>query len=1397
MKKLFILLFLKALFIYCVFSQSNIRFEHLTVNDGLSHSKINCIFQDSAGFMWFGTEDGLNRYDGYSFTLFSSNPDDSSTLSGPSVRSIFEDNDGNLWIGSSGLNLFDKNKERFVQFRHNPNIPKSISKGEVTCIYQDNSGNYWIGTEGGGLNQFFLEKNEFIHYTHQKNNEFSLSNNNVSVIYQDGFGVLWIGTGDGLNKFDAKNKKFITYRKNQGKTNAISGNRITSIHEDQEGNLWIGTNPGGLNKYERASDRFITFLHDKHDPKTICSNRIGPVSEDANGNIIIGTNNGYSIYNQETKEFRNYFHNNYDYYSLNSNYITALFKDASGIIWLGTYTEGINKYESISNYFNNHQKIPGNQNSLSNNNVTSIVEDKEGIIWIGTKGGGLNKYDPFSETYTHIMHDAFNPRSLSFNTILSLEMKQEELWAGSIKLDIIATGNNNIDIEHFENITEGQNTIKGSAIWDILHDSKGNLWVGALKTLNKISFYDDENIEVEHFSHNPENSSSLGNGYVEVLYEDPGNKIWIGAGGLNQYNAGNPNKQFTRYQNDPGNAKSLSNNQVKTIIADEIGNLWIGTEGGGLNYFNISEVSFTHFTEKDGLPSDVIWGILKDQKQNLWLSTSKGLAKFNTETYAVKKYDVNDGIQGNIFNQGAYFKNSKNKMYFGGTNGFVSFYPDSIKNNTYIPPIVITDLKILNNPVEIKNKKDKKAILNKSIIHTKQINLHHSDHIFSIQFAALHYANPNKIQYAYKLEPIEKDWNYTGADARIATYSNLKAGKYVFLVKGTNADEVWNENPRKLLITVSPPFWFTWWAYVIYGLILVSILLVLRNFIIIRERYKNDLKVQRIESQKSHELNQLKLKFFTNVSHEFRTPLTLILGPLEKMLQNQQLNHENRELFDLMHRNASRLLRLVNQIMDFRKIESGNLKLDLTKNDIINYVKEVGNSFNNIAQIRQINYQIVTNINYQTAWFDPDKLEKIIYNLLSNAFKYTPDKGRILLSASVIENNSLYDMPGPSSSGNNIENKQIIISVEDTGMGIEKKAQEKIFDRFYNTKSKELQQEGTGIGLELTKEMVLLHHGKINVDSNPGKGSCFTIVLPLGKDHYDKKNILKAIEKIEEKKKSETQTTGKVQEPHKAGQNDNTNQLDSSILLIVEDNADVRLFLKSNLQNDYQIIEASNGQEGFEKALKVIPDIILTDIMMPVMDGLELCKKVKNEIATSHIPVIMLTARVTEHHKIEGLETGADDYITKPFNLQEIDLKLNNIIDTRKKLQEKFKSNTNGDFQFKEIVRNQPDENFLKKATEIVNQNMSNPNFDNKLFIEEIGMSRTQLYRKLKALTNQSVHEFIRTIRLKKALQLLKNGEHTISEITYEIGFSNHSYFNKCFRDYYGVSPSEYIKNNK
>lgn len=1044
-----------------------IQFGHITADEGLSQSGILSIFQDSQGFMWFGTQDGLNKYDGYDFTVYKYNESDPNSLSDNFVASIYEDKSGNLWIGtdSGGVNKFNRKTEQFTHYKYDSDNPNSLGANRVLSIYQDKLGTLWIGTDGGGLNQFNPETEDFTRYTYNPEDPHSLGNDSVSSIYEDKLGNFWVGSGGGgLNKLNRETGQFTRYTYNPSNPNSLSNDYVLSIYEDRSDRLWIGTAGGGLNKLNRETGQFTHYQNNPDNPNSLNNNTVNTIAEDRFGNLWLATTswygksygNGLDKFDPKTEEFTHYTVDPAHPNSLSENLVISIWKDKSELLWIGTALSGINTLDTKDPKFIHYKNEPANPNSLSGNHVMSIIEDKAGLIWISTAENGIDSLDRQTGTFTHYTHDPNNPNSLSSNNVWSIyEDKNGGFWVGTFGGGLDKLDRETGTFTHYTHNQNNPNSLNDNTVASIHEDRLGNLWIGTFSGgLNKL---DRETGIFTHYTHDPNNPNSLSDNNVWVIYEDKNGTLWTGGygiGGLSKFNR--ETEKFTQYLQDPNNYNSLNYNRIDAIYEYPTGTLWIGTFGGGLDKFDIATETFTHYRVAEGLPNNSVIGILPDDEGNLWLSTGKGLSKFNPETETFRNYDVSDGLQGNEFDGvKANLKSKIGELFFGGLNGFNSFYPEQVKDNPHIPPIVITDFKIFEKPVTLAG----------AIYTNPEIKLSYKDDFFSFQFAALDYTNPAKNQYAYKLEGFDEDWIYSGT-RRYASYTNLDGGNYIFRVKGSNNDGVWNEEGAAIHIYITPPPWKTWWAYSLYCLGLAATV----GLCILWQIRENALK-------KEKEINQFRIKLISWVTHEFRTPLTIIHSSDQILLRYGNNLQEDKRLryHGRIQEGIYKMNHLVDEVLLMTQVEQDELKFTPASIDLIAFCQQTIESLKTLSSHHNIVF--TADGACSNVQMDTKLLRHIFENLLSNAIKYSPEGGNVIFSLIC-------------------HNETAVFSVKDNGIGIPSDEVNNLFKDFKRAGNVG-NIKGTGLGLSLVKKCLEVHGGKITVESELGKGSIFTVTIPL------------------------------------------------------------------------------------------------------------------------------------------------------------------------------------------------------------------------------------------------------------------------------------------------------------
>jgi ligand-binding sensor domain-containing protein/signal transduction histidine kinase/DNA-binding response OmpR family regulator len=1384
-------------------------FSHLDVNDGLSENRIKCIIKDRNGFIWFGTSTGLNRYDGYEFEVYLKNDKDTSSVFDNDINEIAEDHDGNLWIGTkTGINMLDINTYNFRRITLKSSLPLQCEDiNYITALTDDSEGNIWIGTHNGLF--FYNHTDKSIRHIMLDAQACFSPFNNITALTHDAEGSVWIGTVNGyIYKHSLSSgsvEKLESLKHGTGADNAIR-----KLFIDREGVLWL-------------ADSYGLFLFDirtrswRHDYNKILNplfnnSQITGLAQDAEGKIWISTD-GKGLFIISKKDYKITILNNKPYADdgISSDGLLSLHIDKSGITWLGTAKKGVDFYKKNVRKFRLIRNYPTDDNSLINNDVNAVIEDKKGNLWIGTNGGGLDHLNTTTGNYTHYRSDPYNTNSLNSNLVVTLfEDSGGKIWIGTYRGGLSSFDPETGKFAVYRYDPSDSTSISDNSVWGICEDKDRNLWFATLT--NGLNLF---NRETGKFKRYGSENSSLCFNYLNCIVTDKNSNLWIGSSnGLIFFN---PEQNLSVcYTTSVSNPSSISDNHISSVFEDSRGLFWVCT-GNGLNLMNRKNNTFRSFFETDGLPSDWVLRMLEDKNHNLWISTKNGISKLTVSRpersdsliFSFKNYRMSDGLQGKEFNETAATSTRRGELLFGGPDGLNSFIPIDIREDTTASNLVFTNLRIFNNIVRAGAKFNNRVLLEKPVFNTKEIKLKYRENSFTIDFAALNYFFPERTLYSYKLEGFNQSWISAEGRKNFATYSNLRNGNYIFRLRGTNSDGIWNKEEISLEIKILPPFWKSWFAYVIYAILGIGSLIFLRFYTLYRERMKMRVEQERIETEHIHEIDSLKIKFFTNISHEFRTPLTLILSPVDQLLSKWKGKPEEKHL-KLVKQNAKRLLLMVNQLLDFRKMEVQGFRYHPSYGDIIGFLHEAVDSFNDLSEQKHITLNFTSDVERLDTYFDKDKLEKIVFNLLSNAFKFVHEKGKISVNVWLDHGTLKKDFTTSEK-----RRRNLIIEVEDNGIGIPSDKMDDLFTGFYQDEASGMTEQGNGIGLSLVKEFVRLHEGEITVRSEQGKGSTFIVSIPLRKpDIASEKNLLPAASGVNnprstrgsrkaaidlESSVADSEFQGYADDKQANKEFGNVNIAGSSsrskpVILIVEDSDDLRFYLKENLREKYFIHEAANGDAALKKILKIVPDLIISDIMMPGIDGIELCRRVKNDKNTSHIPLLLLTAKYTEQQQIEGIEAGADDYITKPFNFQILVSKIDNFIRTTRNIHSMFRLKL--DIEPNKIEITSLDEQFLQKAIALVEKNMAIAEFTVEELSREMGMSRTLLYKKILALTGKTPLEFIRLLRLKRAALLLQKSQLNVSEITYRVGFKDPKYFRKQFLKEYGVLPSQYSENN-
>lgn len=1341
--------------------------QFLTVENGLSHNEVTAIVQDNDGFIWIGTRGGLNRYDGYEMKVFNQEPENENSLVNPSVETLFIDSKGNIWIGtkSGGVSKYNPKTGHFKNFANNyqqENVTLPVNR--VLCFYEDVEGKIWMGTWAKGVFVYnektntakqYLKRNRvasiigtadkriFVGTTtshtgsgngalyEYKSQTDSFINHTESrcrkILYDEQRNALWVVGGDnigagsdkkGLIKLDLRNNKISLYGIDDSKFNSQNLSRsYYSLHLDGSGNIWIGTWGTGLYIFNPEGETFERrFIYPEGTGNT---NRdydaVLEIFEDKHRNIWLGTNGGGVCVLSEKLGFNSVSYSWEPNSGLRNTRIMSVLEDNADNLWLGTIGNGLFWSPNRKNYY------PVNTQGLSNKArffvIKYIFEDSSGKIWVGTNLG------------THFIE--------FINGIPQLVNATEKYAKGVLSRTVIS-----------------------------FLDSDEMLWLGTLTT--GLYLLDKHNHKLlKNLRNGESNAGKMKSNRISYILKDSRERVWLGTyNGLHIYNAEDTTINIVEeYLNIKG---KFTGNIITSIDEDQKGNIWIGTPNGLNRMSQIGENEFelTYFTEEDGLASNFIKGIACDLKGDIWFSTNVGISKYAAKDKRFINFDETDGVRGRNFTEASVCKNNKGEIFFGGTHGLTYFSPEKIIEYQLVLKPVFTELKVLNQTIQVGEKYGSKVILDKAISETEGIELSYQQNRVEIGFSALDFNSHGSNNYEFILENSNTEWNKIG-NRRFIIFTDLAPGEYILKVRSSNRHNKWSEEVAQLKIVIHPPFWRTWYALLMYIFIAIGIITVIRWNAVKQIRLTTSLEMEKLQHEQDLKMNEMKFRFFTNISHEFRTPLTLILAPLTEIQKKKEAYNLNDDLsnkLSLIQKNSLRLMRMVNQLLDFRKVESGNMKLQASLTNLEDFVSEVCYPFLELAQINSIKLSYTFSLKTKEIWVDRHKLEIVLNNLISNAFKFLKSNGEIEVS--------VYE-----------EEEEVLLSVSDNGPGIPSHELNHIFERFYQIEKKDAV-GGSGIGLELSKRFVELHHGTISVTSEQGVNTEFVVSLPKGKVHLQSEEII-TTEAAETKLVKKEVAFSNVLSPK------TKQKVQSNIcILVVDDSEEVRNYLIELLEPLYCIEFATNGIEGVAKVKEKQPDLIISDVMMPEMDGFEFCKKLRSKESTATIPFVFLTAKTDEQFRLLGTQAGANDYISKPFDPTLLLEKVKNIFDRHKKLQKQYSKSVR--LEPSDIEITSSEEVFIKKVIEVIEKNLNNSQFSSEVLAAEMNRSYSSLYRKLKKLTGLSAAEFIRSIRIKRAGQLLADKERTISEIAYEVGFNDVKHFRTVFLKHFACSPSKY-----
>lgn len=1320
------------------------KFQHFTTSEGLSHNTIFDVAQDGDGFMWIATGEGLNRYDSDGFRSYYSDSSSHSILS-DEVRSLQVNTKGQLFVGTSeGLCMFDRERSQFI-----PVLYQGRSLGTVNDLVETRGGSLLVGAETG------LFK---IPASGEAPERLPMENNLLE-IEQDSLGNFWAFKRQRLFYFNEQGRLLKTYyvRPPVGAPEFIPS-AISTIYIDERNRLWIGTFRDGPFVLEPHTDRFKPIDLD-HSAGSHPMYFVRDIAQDQEGRYWIGTEKGLFVYDESTRGYEQYVQS-FDptVSAINDNAVYKLFRSRENIMWIGTYFGGLNLCEPFRGGFK--KIVPGlDARSLKGKALSQMMKGPDGKLWMATEDAGIALFDERQQTFRHILNEPKPDRGPISNNVHALATDQQgQVWSGNFFGGINQIDPHTYGHRNYAHQDGDPHSLVNNFVFSLYADPSGLIWIG---TMDGIDCLEKATRRFTHFK--PE---ALKGKFIYDIFQDEQDRYWFLTNnnfGIYRYDPRLDTLVNYRKENTPG----LGCNSFISHWIDSRGKIWLGSRGGGLVLFDPVNGQFKTYDMRDGLPNNVLYGILEDDHNNLWLSSNKGISKFNYITGEIRNFTVDHGLVGNQFNYKSSFRADDGTMYFGAVNGLTYFHPEQIKTYESEPEVHFTSFNLFNQAVV----PGEGSILEKDIDLTRHITLKHNQHVIGFDFIALDFHSKGKNNFFYYLDGFESTWQ-TAGNHQSVTYTNLPPGDYHFRIKATNVYNFPNDLERSIKITVLPPFWKTYWATLIYALVAGAAGYLLYRLNEIRHEEKMTLNIERIEKEKLRELHQHKINFFTYISHEFKTPLTIILASLDAFFSGERLPHEFQNRIITLKRNVGRLQFLINQLMDFRKIETDHALTNLQSGNVIEFLREVFNAFNTLFKRKELEYIFIPECEELFIRFDPDKLEKIVSNLLSNAFKYSPKHGEITFRIGTVRE---------------ADGQLLKLTISDTGNGMSEEQLAQIFQLFYKGDDPQNDYEGSGIGLTLTQSLVKFLNGSLSVESKLGEGTSFTIQLPYTEAHESKSAAAISLNKsiVDNLLMQSSVEEDDFQE---------VDGLSEFEILFVEDNKELVKFLCGHFKDKYSVTAASNGVEALKSVRKKIPDLVITDLMMPQMDGLALCKAMKSDFEYWHVPIIMLTAKSDIETKLESLEVGADIYLPKPFILSELELQIRNILMAKSNLKKRFIQS--GSMDLEQPVRNK-DQQFIEKITCFTLANMDNPLFGVSSLTKELKIGRTLLHIKLKQIMDMSATEFINTIRVREARKLLmEEPDLTMAEVAYKVGFNDPNYFSRTFRKIFNVSPSDF-KNEK
>lgn len=1326
----------------------------LGVEQGLSNNFVVGITQDKQGFLWFATEEGLNKFDGTRFVTYFKNEDKKQSITGNELNKVYADAGRPIiWIATqrSGLNAYDYETRAFTAYQHDPDNSHSLITNDVTDITpsSQSTAGLWVSTYYRGIDYLDITTGKFTHYN--KKTVPGMVNEQTWTVLDGGDGNLYIGhVNGGLSVLSLSSKHLRNFKADVKSSTSLPGDNVRCIYKDNNGNIWVGTDHG-LALFNLESGEFTNFRNNINDPYGILSGYIFSIRQMKDGKIWIATEfNGVAILDLKHNQFLSPNQMHFEFiregdslHNLSASSVRCIYQDSFNNIWMGTWGGGINFIGNTSPLFTTLAYSPvQTDNSLSNKVVGSVCVDNENRLWVGTDGSGINVFEKDKRIAVYKKETGH----LQDNSILSSFCDSDgNLWFGTFRGSISFY---DMHRRTFQAINPGGDSHLDVRVF--YQDAKRNIWIG---TNNGLFVYNmDSRHVIKHYD-------KLHGSLIRCISQDSKGRFWIGTfgDGLGIYT---PDlkliKWFVQREGFPSNT-------INQIIRDREGQIWVATGEGLVRFASANSFSYQTYQRKDGLHNTFVRALIEDSGGNIWISTNTGISCYVRKKNLIYNYSYQDGVPRGTFATACVTCDKDKNIYFGSINGMCHFNPDITMNAPLLPPVVIAEMKVFGRLTDKKNEDEIISFnMNRSVI------LNYTQNNFSLAFNIQDYSLANRVEYAYMLKGLEDSW-YTADENNSVTFRNIPPGNYEFIVKARIHNQQWQKQVTKLSIRINPPLWATWWAKLIYFLLFSTVLYVVIYAYKRKLKLENLYKFEKQNREQEHELNNERLRFYTNITHELRTPLTLILGPLEDMQKDTSLPQKQQQKISVIRQSALRLLNLINQILEFRKTETQNKKLCVSRGNLGALVREVGLKYKELNRKSDVDFIITIEKTNRLLYYDHEIVTIILDNLISNAVKYT-EKGNISLSLYNTERNG---------------NFYTEIKVSDTGYGISNEALSHIFDRYYQERGRH-QASGTGIGLSLVMNLVKLHEAEISVESTVNVGSSFLVSFLT--DNTYPNAFHNDVWKEDNGSNGEGILSTDTIEP--------PSENERPILLVVEDNADILEYISVSFSESFEVITAVNGEVGVVRAFDVLPDIIVSDVMMPVMDGITLCHKLKGDMRTSHIPIILLTAKDTMQDKEEGYQVGADSYLTKPFSASLLRSRIDNLLESRKKLAEQF--GVDRIFRDKRAIMEgsltQLDNEFISKVTRLIEGDLSSDKIDVTYLADKVFMSRSTLYRKMKALTGLSTNEFIRKVKMQNAERLLLEGKFSISEVAYMVGINSPVYFRQCFKDEFGISPSDYLK---